>query len=83
MLEVNFNISILNKKNEKKNRNKNILNKIIIKNNENYLKYNDYEINTLDYKSALLIDKRSYCEYYLSLIRVKHLIIFSFYTNND
>ena len=54
-----------------------------IKNNENYFKYNDFEINSLDYKSALLIDKRSYCEYYLSLIRLKHLIIFCFYTYKD
>ena len=72
-------MSILNKN----NKNKSLLNIKTINDNKCNLKYNDYEVNTLDYKSALLIDKRSYCEYYLSLIRVKHLIIFSFYTNND
>ena len=48
-----------------------------------YLKLNDYEINVLVYKDALFLDKRTYCEYYLSLIKTKHLIIFTFYTSND
>ena len=44
---------------------------------------NDYEINYLEYKEALIYDKRSFFEYYLSLIRINHLIVSSFYTNND
>ena len=56
-------------------------NKILKKNNRKYL--NDYELNTISYKEALKIDKRTYFEYYLSLIRIKHLLIFSFYTSND
>ena len=45
--------------------------------------YNDSEINTLSYNLALKIDKRAYCQYYFSLIKNKHFIIFNFYTNND
>ena len=45
--------------------------------------YTDYELNNLDYKDALKYDKRTYLEYYLSLIKQKQLIIFTFYTYND
>ena len=45
--------------------------------------YNDYELNSLSYKRALNIDKRTLIEYYLSLLRTKHLIIFTFFTKND
>ena len=48
-----------------------------------YLKLNDYEINILLYKDALFLDKRTYCQYYLSLLKTRHLIIFTFYTSND
>ena len=44
---------------------------------------NDYELNSLSYEDALKYDKRKYCEYYFSLIRTKHLLIFTFYTKND
>ena len=40
--------------------------------------FNDYEINNLSYDEALKYDKRSYCKYYLSLLRTKHLLIFTF-----
>jgi hypothetical protein len=45
--------------------------------------FNDYEINNLFYKEALIYDKRTYIQYYISLLRNRHLIIFTFYTNND
>ena len=35
------------------------------------------------YKEALEIDKRTFFQYYLSLLRTKHLLIFSFYTTKD
>ena len=44
---------------------------------------NDYEINYLKYNHALKFDKRSFGKYYISLIRTKHIIIFTFYTNTD
>ena len=45
--------------------------------------YNDYELNHLSYQNALFIDKRTYIEYYFSLLRMNHFLIFSFYTYND
>ena len=45
--------------------------------------YNDTELNDLNYNEALKIDKRTFFQYYWSLIQKKHLIIFSFYTSND
>ena len=49
----------------------------------NYIQYNDYELNTLVYKEALIKDKRTYFQYYLSLLKQKNLLIFSFYTYKD
>ena len=46
-------------------------------------KFTDYEINTLKYEEALEYDKRTYLQYYISLLRTKHLLIFAFITNND
>ena len=51
--------------------------------NKTAMNYNDYELNSLDYKEALKIDKRTYLQYYLSLLRMKHILIFTFYTSND
>ena len=45
--------------------------------------FNDYELNSLSYDYALKYDNRTYWEYYLSLIRTKQLIVFSFYTYSD
>ena len=55
------------------------------KHNEHYKKinYNDEELNTLSYKKALLIDKRTYFEYYWSLLKKKHIILFIFMPDND
>ena len=46
-------------------------------------KLNDYEINNLSYNDALKKDKRTYIQYYFSLLKTKHLIIFTFYTKTD
>ena len=45
--------------------------------------YNDYEINSLIYKEAIKFDKRTYIEYYFSLLRIKHILLFTFYISND
>ena len=45
--------------------------------------FTDNEINALNYNEALRFDKRSYCKYYLSLIRTKHMFFFAFFPNND
>ena len=54
-------------------------NKVIDEN----IKYNDYEINKLNYKEALILDKRTYIEYYLSLVKRKQILIFTFYIRDD
>ena len=46
-------------------------------------KMNDEEINYLTYEEAILFDKRTYCQYYFSLLKKKHIILFTFITQND
>ena len=50
---------------------------------KNILDYTDDEINDLSYELALQYDKRTYCIYYLSLIKTKHNLIFSFFNDSD
>ena len=38
----------------------------------------DFEINALGYDEAILLDKRNFCEYYTSLIKNNHPLVFSF-----
>ena len=47
------------------------------------MEYNDDEMNTLPYELALQYDKRTYWQYYISLLRTKHNFIFSFCYNKD
>ena len=44
---------------------------------------NDRELNYLSYDEAIKIDKRNYCQYYWSLLKTKHLILFTFFNNTD
>ena len=50
---------------------------------KNIMKYNTDEMNDLSYDLALNYDKRSYCQFYISLLRVKHNLIYSFYNYDD
>ena len=43
----------------------------------------DFEINSLSYEKALEKDKRSFIQYYISLLKTNHLLIFTFKTNSD
>ena len=43
----------------------------------------DFELNSLNYESALKLDHRNYCQYYFSLLKNDHPIIFSFGSYND
>lgn len=45
--------------------------------------YNDYELNWLDYYEAIEIDKRQYIDYYWATLKRRHLLLFSFYPNED
>ena len=58
-------------------------NEINIKKSNNFNNLNDYELNSLTYANALKFDKRTYFQYYLSLLKTKHKIIFTFCLNND
>ena len=55
----------------------------IIKKVKEIMAYSDPELNLLTYKLALKHDKRSFCQYYISLIKTKHNLIFSFFYSND
>ena len=78
---------VLKNKNKNKNRNKKKntykAKEKIIEFKYTSINYTDYELNFLSYKKALEIDKRSYGQYYISLLRVKHPILFSFIPNKD
>ena len=81
-----------NKNNRNNNKNKNnkkfeeinkkIFGKEDVK-NKNILEYTDSELNSFSYKEALKKDKRSYIQYYCSLLKKKIIILFSFYPNKD
>ena len=43
----------------------------------------EYEINSLTYELALIKDKRTYLQYYWSLLKQKHLLLFTFLPVND
>ena len=44
---------------------------------------NDQEINSLEYEKAIELDKRTFFQYYLSLIKKKQLILFTFLPSKD
>ena len=50
---------------------------------KNIMAYNNEELNGLSYELALKYDKRNYCQYYFSLLKAKHIILFTFFNNND
>ena len=45
--------------------------------------YNDNEMNNLKFEEAIRIDHRTYCLYYFSLIKCKHILISTFCYFND
>jgi hypothetical protein len=75
----------LNKNTNKVNTENNNLeiNKISGANIMKYNKKTDNELNSLSYSDAILYDKRTFCQYYFSLIMTKQLIIFTFNSKND
>ena len=54
-----------------------------IKNNNNIKIYNSHELNELDYDLAIDLDKRTYFQYYCSLLKKKHMILFTFFPSDD
>ena len=57
--------------------------KEIITKAKEVMKLNYEEINKLPYELALKQDKRTFCQYYLSLLQTRHILIFSFYYSKD
>ena len=45
--------------------------------------YNDFEMNNLDYNKALIEDNRTFCQMYISFIKIKHPIYSTFFLKND
>ena len=55
----------------------------IIENTEKILVFNDDELNGLSYDEAKKFDYRTYCLYYISLLKTNHEIAFTFFYNSD
>ena len=82
--DSNSKIMILN--NNRKNKKFTEIHKEVGKINEKYksvLEYTEGELNSLPYIEALKKDKRTYIQYYFSLLKKKQIILFSFYPNKD
>ena len=78
-------ISSIHNINTNKNNNSSIFNEntSIEPADKKLLEFNDNELNSLLYEKALIYDKRTFIQYYISLLKNKHLFIFSFYSNNN
>ena len=50
---------------------------------KNIVTFIDYELNRLVYIEALKYDKRTFCQYYFSLLKTKNILLFSFCPNKD
>ena len=54
-----------------------------IKINKSIMRFNDYELNILPYNKAIKYDKRSFSKFYLSLLKTRHILMFSFCPSKD
>ena len=50
---------------------------------ENIINCIDEEINGFSYDLAIKYDKRTYCQYYISLLKTQHNLICALFNNND
>ena len=91
--KINSITALNNNKNNKRNAYDNIIkennsiskteDKIEIENIKKIMEYNDDEKNAFSYEFALKLDKRTYIQYYISLLRTKHDLLFAFYYDNN
>ena len=51
--------------------------------NDEIKELKDFEMNSLEYEEAFKLDKRNYFQYYISLLKYNHPLIFAFCTSND
>ena len=81
---INSKINIDNQSNSDLNVSENALkNTKKEKDSEISINYTDYEINNIAYEEAIVDDKRTYLESYISLLKDKNILIFTFCSNND
>ena len=85
------NFFILKNNNKKKNNNNKINNKKTQNVNNNIksstkiimpIKLSIYELNSLEFKEALTKDKRTYSQYYISLLNTNHSLIYIFHSDD-
>jgi len=80
-------ITFMKKKNNKNLERKNTYNKNnlkdILNKTKKIMEFNDSEKNSFTYELALKYDRRTFIEFYISLLKTNHLFIFSFFYNND
>ena len=50
---------------------------------KNFIIYKEYELNLLNYKEAILYDKRTFSQYYICLNKIKISVLFAFYPIDD
>ena len=80
--EINeVNIENLNKDESKNDKEENISTNSL--STVDIMKMNDFEINSLSYQQALQYDKRTYSQYYWSILKIGHIILFIIFPNND
>ena len=82
-LDKDSNITIMKNKIKNKIAKDAKLNENNYKEHKYILECTDSEMNSLPYEKALMIDKRTYFQYYFSLLKKKQIILFSFYPNKD
>jgi len=85
IININLNIKniITDGNNENKIESLNISKKDNIKNLTPMMDYTEDEINDLSYDLALKNDKRTYWQFYISLIKTKHELIYTFFFDKD
>ena len=68
--------------------NNNVPINLLLKTDKNYLKYkkilnyNNNELNSFSYEESLQLEKITYFQYYISLLKTKHSLFFSFNIKN-
>ena len=67
----------------KDNNNNIIINNLSNEDSSQNINLSDEELNNLDYKKAIIKDRRKFNQYYWSLLKKNHLMLFTFFPSND
>ena len=74
------NVIEFNKKNKDNAKNKNTEN---IFNKNEKISLSDYELNNYEFNNALKYDKRTYFDYFCSLLKINHILLFAIIPSKD